>query len=134
VVLEHEGESVVVAGVTDFSSHHYDAAHRSDPAAALAGAPRQAGVRLLLAHQPRTAFVAEPAGYDLQLSVHRGLAAAGPSLGLHQPGHRILGAAETRRRAFGDHALAARVGLGRVQAGGGLHYAGRLCITDKTSC
>ncbi len=69
VVLEHGGESVVVAGVTDFGAHHYHESHRSDPAAAMAGAP-PAGVRVLLAHQPRTAFVAEPAGFDLQLSGH----------------------------------------------------------------
>jgi predicted MPP superfamily phosphohydrolase len=69
VVLEHEGESVVIAGVTDFSAHHYHESHRSDPAAALAGAP-PAGVRVLLAHQPRSAFGAEPAGFDLQLSGH----------------------------------------------------------------
>jgi len=70
VVLEHEGESVVVAGVTDYGGHHYDDSHRSDPAAAISGAPRDAGVRLLLAHQPRSAFAAEPAGFDLQLSGH----------------------------------------------------------------
>jgi predicted MPP superfamily phosphohydrolase len=70
VVLEHEGESVVVAGVTDYSAHQYHPSHRSDPAAALAGAPQEAGVRLLLAHQPRSAFAAEPAGFDLQLSGH----------------------------------------------------------------
>jgi len=70
VVLEHEGESVVVAGVTDYGGHHYHDSHRSDPAAAISGAPQDAGVRLLLAHQPRTAFAAEPAGFDLQLSGH----------------------------------------------------------------
>ncbi len=69
VVLDHGGESVVVAGVTDYSAHHYHESHRSDPAAAVAGAP-QAAVRVLLAHQPRSAFVAETAGYDLQLSGH----------------------------------------------------------------
>jgi predicted MPP superfamily phosphohydrolase len=69
VVLVHEGESVVVAGVTDFGAHHYHPSHRSDPAAAVAGAP-PAAVRVLLAHQPRSAFVAESAGYDLQLSGH----------------------------------------------------------------
>jgi len=68
-VLDHGGESVVVAGVTDYSAHHYHESHRSDPAAAVAGAP-QAAVRVLLAHQPRSAFVAETAGYDLQLSGH----------------------------------------------------------------
>ena len=69
VVLEHEGESVVVAGVTDYGAHHYHESHRSDPAASVAGAPDGA-VRVLLAHQPRSAFLAESAGFDLQLSGH----------------------------------------------------------------
>jgi hypothetical protein len=34
------------------------------------GAPGDAGVRLLLAHQPRSAFAAAQAGFDLQLSGH----------------------------------------------------------------
>jgi predicted MPP superfamily phosphohydrolase len=70
VVLEHEGAAVVVAGVTDYGAHHFDPAHRSDPAAAIAGAPGDAAVRVLLAHQPRSAFAAAPAGFDLQLSGH----------------------------------------------------------------
>ena len=70
VVLAHEGASVVVAGVTDFSGGYFDASHRSDPAAALVGAPSDAGVRLLLAHQPRSAFAAAPHGFDLQISGH----------------------------------------------------------------
>jgi predicted MPP superfamily phosphohydrolase len=70
VVLEHFGESVVVAGVTDLSAHHFDPAHRSDPAAALAGAPEDAAVKVLLAHQPRSAFAAAEAGFHLQLSGH----------------------------------------------------------------
>jgi len=70
VVLRHEGASVVVAGVTDYSAGYYDPSHRSDPAAALRGAPGDAGVKLLLAHQPRSALDAAPAGFDLQLSGH----------------------------------------------------------------
>jgi predicted MPP superfamily phosphohydrolase len=70
VVLEHDGESIVVAGVTDYSAHHHDIAHRSDPAAALRGAPGDAAFRVLLAHQPRSAFAAEPEGFHLQLSGH----------------------------------------------------------------
>ena len=70
VVLQHEGAEVVVAGVTDYSAHHYDAAHQSDPSAAMAGAPADAGFKLLLAHQPRSAFAAAPAGFHLQLSGH----------------------------------------------------------------
>jgi predicted MPP superfamily phosphohydrolase len=70
VVLRHDGANVVVAGVTDYSAHHFDPAQRSDPAGAIAGAPPDADVKLLLAHQPRSAFAAAPAGFDLQLSGH----------------------------------------------------------------
>ncbi|MGZ8269538.1 MAG: metallophosphoesterase, partial [Burkholderiales bacterium] len=70
VVLLHGGTGVVVAGVTDYSAGYFDPAHHSDPAAAMIGAPRDAGVRLLLAHQPRSAFAAAQAGFDLQLSGH----------------------------------------------------------------
>jgi uncharacterized protein len=71
VVLRHGGraESLVLAGVTDFGAGHFDAAHRSDPRAALAGSPA-AAVRVLLAHQPRSAAAAAAAGFDLQLSGH----------------------------------------------------------------
>ncbi|KQW34712.1 metallophosphoesterase [Rhizobacter sp. Root404] len=70
VVLQHAGAALVVAGVTDFGAHHFDEAERSDPQAALAGAPVGAGARLLLAHQPRSAEAAERAGFQLQLSGH----------------------------------------------------------------
>jgi len=70
VVLEHRGASLVVAGVTDFSAHRFDAAQKSDPQAALAGAPPTAAARILLAHQPRSAPEAARAGFDLQLSGH----------------------------------------------------------------
>ena len=70
VVLRHEGASVVVAGVTDLNAVYFDPAHRSDPAAAMKGAPPDAGARVLLAHQPRSAFAAASAGFDLQLSGH----------------------------------------------------------------
>jgi hypothetical protein len=61
---------LVLAGVTDFTAHHFDKAHRSDPALALQGAPAAALVRVLLAHQPRSAAAASDAGFDLQLSGH----------------------------------------------------------------
>jgi predicted MPP superfamily phosphohydrolase len=70
VVLDHDGASIVVAGVTDSSAHHFEPAHRSDPAGAIAGAPEDAKMRLLLAHQPRSAFAAAAAGFQLQLSGH----------------------------------------------------------------
>ncbi|MEJ0003880.1 MAG: metallophosphoesterase [Pararobbsia sp.] len=70
VVIRHRGAPVVIAGVTDYGGGHYDPTHVSDPAAALAGAPADAHVKLLLAHQPRSAAAAEGAGYTLQLSGH----------------------------------------------------------------
>jgi len=70
VVVRHQGAAVIVAGVTDYSAHHFDPAQRSDPAAALSGAPPDAAARILLAHQPRSAAAAADAGFDLQLSGH----------------------------------------------------------------
>jgi uncharacterized protein len=70
IVVMHEGASVVVAGVTDLNAVYFDPAHRSDPAGAMKGAPPDAGARVLLAHQPRSAFAAASAGFDLQLSGH----------------------------------------------------------------
>ena len=70
MVLSHQGASLLVAGVTDYSAHHFDPSHRSDPHAAIAGAPPHVAVKLLLAHQPRSAPAAADAGFDLQLSGH----------------------------------------------------------------
>jgi uncharacterized protein len=69
VVLRHEGATVVVAGVIDYSASYFSS-QRSDPEAAMHGAPGDAHVRVLLAHQPRSVFAAAEAGFDLQLSGH----------------------------------------------------------------
>ncbi len=69
VVLRHNNDSLVIAGVTDYSGHHFDESHRSDAAAAVASAPDDV-VRILLAHQPRSAAGALKAGFHLQLSGH----------------------------------------------------------------
>jgi uncharacterized protein len=70
VVLKHDGASLILAGVTDYSAHHFDPAQRSDPAAALRGAPIDAGAKVLLAHQPSSAMAAANAGFDVQISGH----------------------------------------------------------------
>ncbi|WP_129643538.1 metallophosphoesterase [Peristeroidobacter agariperforans] len=70
VVVDHNAARLVIAGVTDFSAHHFDPANRSNPAAALTDAPSDAGAKILLAHQPRSAPQAAAAGFDLQLSGH----------------------------------------------------------------
>jgi len=69
VVVDHDGARVVVAGVTDYGAHRFDRRQRSDPSAAIAGAPASS-VKLLLAHQPLSAYEAARAGFDLQLSGH----------------------------------------------------------------
>jgi uncharacterized protein len=70
VLLQHGEASLALAGVVDFSAHHFDASQRSDPLAAIAGVPDETLVRVLLAHQPRSAAAAATAGFHLQLSGH----------------------------------------------------------------
>ncbi|CAD6555707.1 hypothetical protein LMG28140_05704 [Paraburkholderia metrosideri] len=70
VVVNHNGARAVIAGVTDYSAGHHDPSHRSDPAAAIAGAPGDVLIKVLLAHQPRSAEAAAAAGFTLQLSGH----------------------------------------------------------------
>jgi predicted MPP superfamily phosphohydrolase len=69
VVLRHGEAEVVVAGVTDYTAHHFEPSHKSDPHAALKGAPSGL-VKVLLAHQPRSAPEAAQAGFHLQISGH----------------------------------------------------------------
>lgn len=69
VALRRGDATIVLAGITDFSAHHFNPSQRSDPQLALAGAPH-AATKILLAHQPRSAAAAEAAGFDLQLSGH----------------------------------------------------------------
>jgi predicted MPP superfamily phosphohydrolase len=70
VIVERAGAGMMIAGVPDFTAHHFFESHRSDPQRAAAGAPDHVAVRVLLAHQPRTAEAAADAGFDLQLSGH----------------------------------------------------------------
>lgn len=69
VVIAHRGARFVLGGVTDFSAGAFDTGQASDPNAALAGSPPDL-LRILLAHQPRSATAAVAAGFDLQLSGH----------------------------------------------------------------
>jgi hypothetical protein len=70
-VIRRRGRAkVMIAGVTDYTAHHFDPTHKSDPNQAAAGAPDDVAVRILLAHQPRSAPAAADAGFHLQLSGH----------------------------------------------------------------
>jgi len=70
-VIRRRGDAaLMIAGVTDYTAQHFNPAHKSDPHRAAAGAPQDVAVKILLAHQPRSAPAAADAGFDLQLSGH----------------------------------------------------------------
>lgn len=69
VAIERGGKRLILAGVTDHREGKRHAGHLSDPAGAIQGAPEH-DVRILLAHQPKSAFEASKHGYALQLSGH----------------------------------------------------------------
>jgi predicted MPP superfamily phosphohydrolase len=70
VVRTRGAASLMIAGVNDYTAHHFNPHHKSDPRQAAHGAPKNLALRILLAHQPRTATAAAEAGFDLQLSGH----------------------------------------------------------------
>ena len=69
VVIDNGLDSFVLAGISDLSTLRMAGSNQSDPAAALAGSPKDK-VKLLLAHHPGSYDMAESAGFDLQLSGH----------------------------------------------------------------
>lgn len=68
-VRDHDGATLVIAGVTDLHAEGIEPSHAPDLAAAMAGAPEGA-FRLLLAHQPGAIVEAPAHQVDLQLSGH----------------------------------------------------------------
>lgn len=70
-LLEKGGARLLLAGVTDVSAQPTGEVHRSDPQGAIAGAPA-ADVRILLAHQPKSAVTAleKGLGFHLILAGH----------------------------------------------------------------
>lgn len=68
-VITREGESLVVAGVTDYSTRGLPNEHASSAKRAVMGAPDGAP-RIILAHQPSSYEDCHAAGCDLQLSGH----------------------------------------------------------------
>jgi predicted MPP superfamily phosphohydrolase len=70
VLRRHDDATVMIAGVADYTAHHFHPGHKSDPRAAAGAASSAADVRILLAHQPRSAPEAAAAGFHLQLSGH----------------------------------------------------------------
>ena len=67
--IDTQSGSLWVAGVPDISAWRIRKDHQHDPAAAINDAP--AGIyKILLAHQPKSCFEAEKAGFNLMLSGH----------------------------------------------------------------
>jgi len=67
-LITSDGQSLIVAGVEDFSMTR-SRDHEADVRRSLDGAPDSA-IRILLAHQPKSAFAASREKFDLQLSGH----------------------------------------------------------------
>lgn len=67
--VEHNNASFILAGVPDISANGMTAAQTSNPHQAGHGTS-SSDFRVLLAHQPRSLFEAQKAGFDLQLSGH----------------------------------------------------------------
>ncbi len=68
-VITRDGDSLVVAGVTDYSTRGLPNDHASSAKRAVMGAPDGAP-RIILAHQPSSYEDCHAAGCDLQLSGH----------------------------------------------------------------
>jgi predicted MPP superfamily phosphohydrolase len=68
-VITRDGEALVIAGVTDWSTRGLPTDHASNAKRAVAGAPEGAP-RIILAHQPASYEDCHGAGCDLQLSGH----------------------------------------------------------------
>ena len=63
--------NVVIAGLTDLSAGKFDESQQTDPLKSAIGASNNAHLKILLAHQPNSAFEAAKLGfYDLQISGH----------------------------------------------------------------
>lgn len=69
IIIKKDNDEIVMAGVHDLSAHRVNSKYQSSPEKAIHGAPAHLK-KILLAHQPKSAYVAEKVGFDLQLSGH----------------------------------------------------------------
>jgi predicted MPP superfamily phosphohydrolase len=69
VIVERNGARLMIAGVNDPMARRYAPDAKPDPQRAIGDGDR-ADFKLLLAHNPKIAPLAEQAGFDLQLSGH----------------------------------------------------------------
>ena len=69
-VIDIHGHKIALAGVTDLTAKNYDSSKASNPLKAIANCPQNVDLKILLAHQPKSAFAAADVGYDIQISGH----------------------------------------------------------------
>jgi predicted MPP superfamily phosphohydrolase len=68
-VINYNGSSFVLAGVTDPSARYFLPEHKSNPQVALGDSPSSV-FRILLAHQPNALYRASKLGFNLVISGH----------------------------------------------------------------
>ena len=69
-LISLHGASIVVAGVTDPTGAQFlPRTHTPNPQSAIEGAPSDS-IKILLAHQPKAVYDAQPLGFDLLISGH----------------------------------------------------------------
>jgi len=68
-IISRSRQSLILAGITDFTAEQFIPSQASDPAKAFKDSPPNLP-RILLAHQPKSIFAAADVGCDLQLSGH----------------------------------------------------------------
>jgi len=69
-VISHLGRKIVLGGVRDYACNRVNPNHSSSPQLAMKNAPVDRDLSILLAHQPRSLYEAEQAGFDVQISGH----------------------------------------------------------------
>lgn len=129
VLIRHGEAGLLLAGVTDYTAHQFDASHRSDPVRALraarcagrrraaraAGPPaaqrrggrsRRVRPAVVRPHARRPVPAVEPAGAPAA-ALHRRAAPPWPHVGVREPRRGLLGPAQAAGRTVRDHAAAA---------------------------
>ena len=69
-VIQHNHSKVAIAGICDYSAGQFIRQHAPDPELALAGTETLDALKIMLAHQPRSAAVIAKTGAHVQLSGH----------------------------------------------------------------
>lgn len=69
-VIQHNNSKVVIAGICDYSAGQFIAQHTPNPQLALAGTESLDALKIMLAHQPRSAAEIAKTSAQVQLSGH----------------------------------------------------------------